>query len=113
LNDRHGPAALVRHALSRASLPLQEAEHGAHEHADHGTAQRVIPGQHVPNLVRQAEHPLAHRDGRKHVIHQMRGALRHATPTAARTHCPALARKRNQAIQAATVTPKPGKAAGQ
>ena len=68
LNDCHDQAAPVRHALSFAGPSPQDAEHGAHEHADHRAAQRVISSQHIPNPRRQAQHPLADGDLREHMI---------------------------------------------
>jgi hypothetical protein len=47
------------------------------------------------------------------MVHQMRGALSHAPPTATGTHRPALACERHEPVQAAAVTLKPREASGQ
>src|SRR5262245_36962405 len=59
----------------------------------------MIPGQHVPQSVRQAQYPLAHGDDREDVINQVRGALGHASPAATGTDRATLARERHQAVQ--------------
>ena len=51
LDDRHGPAASVSDALfPRPSS--EEAEHRADQDRHHRPAQRVIPGEQIPNPVR-------------------------------------------------------------
>ena len=62
LDEGDGPAPPVRHALFLAGAPLQETEHRPDEDSDHRAAQRVIPGEHVANPMRQAQDPLAHGD---------------------------------------------------
>ena len=47
------------------------------------------------------------------MVHQVRGAFRHATPTAARAEPAAFAGKGHKAIDAAPSTPKASEAGGQ
>ena len=47
------------------------------------------------------------------MVHQVRGAFRHATPATARAKSSALTRKGHQAIDATPSTPKASEAGGQ
>ena len=102
----HGPAASTGHAGLAGPAP-KKAEDGSHEDARHRATQRVIPRQHVPQAMRKAQHPLPYLHDRKHVIDEVRRALRHATPAAARTDGPSLTRERHQAIELAPAAMKP------
>ena len=111
MKSRYGSAPHIRMAAlagSGAQMPM----HLAQQHAHHGLAQVVAPGQQVPETVRKGQYPLSHRHIRDDVVHQVRGALGHApaatasTPThtvrasgtPARTEPSALARERDQAL---------------
>jgi hypothetical protein len=64
----------------------------------------------IAQALGQRQHPLPHRDLRKHMVHQMRGGLRHAPGIAGRTDAPALAGVGNQKIMPAAATTGAGKA---
>ena len=68
--------------LSCAGLAPHGPEQRTHEDADDGAAQPVIPGEQVPQPVRERQHPLADRDVRKNLIDQMRRALSHPATAA-------------------------------
>ena len=73
----------------------------------------MVPGQHVPKAVRQAQHPLTDGYTREDAIDEVGRALGHAPAPAARTHRPALARERHQVVQPTAGAVKPGEAAGE
>jgi hypothetical protein len=100
LNDRHGRATATEGAGVPGTTP-QEREHGADEDATHRPAERVVPRQHIPQPMQQAQHSLAHWHLGKHLIDGMRRAFGHAAAPAARAHRPALARERHETIQPA------------
>jgi hypothetical protein len=105
LDDRHGPAT----APDRAVLPRpppKRAEHRTHEHTRDRPTQLVVPCEHVTQLVRQAQDPLAHRHFWKYVIDQVRCSLRHSSPAAARTDGPALTGERDKPIETARAAVK-------
>jgi hypothetical protein len=112
LDDRHRPAAPPGRALL-ARATAERSEHGAHEDARDGAAERVVPGEHVSQPVRQAQHPLPHRDHGEDVIHQVRSTLGHAPAAAARTHRAAFARERNQAVQPTSAAMEARESTGQ
>ena len=86
---------------SCASPVAQITGDHAEQHADDGFAQVVAPGQQVPGLRGQAQHPLPNRDVGKHLVHEVRGALGHPPPATARAEASPLTGKRNQSIQPA------------
>lgn len=63
--------------------------------------------------MRQTQHPLANGNVGQDVIDEVRRPLRHATAATAGTEAAALARKRDEAIEAAPRAPETGKTAGQ
>jgi hypothetical protein len=80
--DRTPGAAGNPAPLGTAAL---EAEQGANECAQHRAAETMIPGEGVPQPVRQGQDPLAHGQATQHAIDQMRRQLGHppaATPRA-------------------------------
>ena len=87
--------------------------HLAQQHAHDRLAQVVTPGEQVPEAVRQRQDPLSHRYVCQHVVHQMRRALGHAPPAAARAEPPALARERDQALGLAPNALEPRKTASE
>jgi hypothetical protein len=110
----HGHRAPARLREARGTpLLAQQAEHGAKEHGGHPAAQVVVPGQPLPQPVRQTPHPLPHRDVNNDVVDQVCRAFRHAAATAARTQRPSLARAIDGPVQAAVVAVEPRKAACQ
>lgn len=112
LQDGHGPGAPIADAGAPGST-TQPTSNRPRVHGHDGTTERMIPGQQVPQPRRQREHPLPHGHIWKHAIHQMRGALRHATPPAARAEAAALAGERDQLFVATSGTPKPREAGRQ
>lgn len=112
MDHRDGAPATIGHIVQARAAP-QPAAHRAQEHRDDGATEVVIPGEPIPQAVGQAQHPLPHSHIGKDVIDQVRGALGHPPPTAARTERPAFARKRDQAIEAARRAAKPREATGQ
>ena len=125
LNHRHRAATPVRFAaVARASA--QQAEHGADEHGDDRATQVVVPRQLVTKPVRQTEHPLhpsaaaapgtpalPHRNVGEHVIEQVGGSLGHPAAAATGTDRAALARKRDQPVEATVAAAKPREPAGE
>ena len=112
LNHRHGATLHIGKAAlagARAQMPM----HLPQQHAHHGLAQVVAPGQQIPEAVRQRQDPLSNRDIRDDVVHQVRGALGHAPAAAARTEPSALARERDQALGLAPDAPEPGEPASE
>jgi hypothetical protein len=112
LQDRHCAETAAPDAAPLRARP-QPPAHRAQIHDDHRTAQRMVPRDEIPQPRRQREHPLADRDGGKHAVDEMRGALRHPPASTTRTEPPAFAGKRHQSIDAAGRTPKPRESAGQ
>ena len=84
LDDRDRAAAAVRHAVS-ARAAAQETEHRSEIHGHDRPTEVVIPGEEIPNPMRQAQHPLPHGHVGKDVIDQVGSAFGHPAPTAART----------------------------
>src|SRR2546428_10060059 len=70
----------------------------------------MIPREEIPEPVRHAWHPLAHRHARQHVVDEAGRALRHAPAPAARAEATPFARERDEAFERALAAPQPGKA---
>lgn len=70
----------------------------------------MVPRQDVPHARRQGEFPLPHWHVWKHVLDQMRGALRHPPPTAAGTEAAPFARKGHEPLVPARSTQETGEA---
>jgi hypothetical protein len=77
-----------------------------------GLAQIMFPRQAIAQAIRQAENPLAHRGIGEYVIDRVRGPLGHPAATTTGTKSAALARKRDNPVEAVVVAPKPREAAG-
>ena len=71
LNDRHGPAESTGYSRLPGATP-QQPKHRPHEDPRDCAAQRVVPRQHVPQTMGQAQHPLAHGHDWKDVINAAR-----------------------------------------
>ena len=112
LHGGHGPGAAPGDALSLGLLAIELAQRPGMDR-EHRAAEPVIPRQEVPQPIGQGEHPLAHRDGRNHVVHQVGGTLGHPPAPAARTEPPALAGERDQALERALRAAHASKAVGQ
>ena len=76
-------------------------------------AQVVVPGQHVPDSVRDAQDPLAYRYIWQHVIDQVGGAFGHSAPATARAEAATLAREGDEPFGLAVATAEPREAAGE
>ena len=76
-----------------------------------GATQAMVPGEHVAQPVRQAEHPLADGHRGQHRVHCVGAALGHPPAPAARAE--PLAGEGQQAVQPAAVAPEARKAVGQ
>src|SRR5262249_20227146 len=63
-----------------------------------------LSGKQNAQRDRQRQHPLAHRDGRDHVIDQVGGGFRHAPGAAGGAKAAPLAGKRDQLLVAALAT---------
>jgi hypothetical protein len=109
LNRGHGAAAPTPDAAPSGSLAL-EAEEGTDEDGEHGAAELVVPGEHVAKAVREGEDPLPDGKTAKRPIGQMSGEFGHPPAAARGAETTALARKRDQDLMPAAVTPKAGKA---
>ncbi len=68
----------------RVLAGAQEPHHRAQEDADDGLAELVVPGEQVPDVVRQTQDPLPDGHGRKDVVHQMDGVPGHPPGTVPR-----------------------------
>jgi hypothetical protein len=64
----------------------------------------MIPCQLIAQAVRKRQDPLTNPHDRKHMVDQVRRALRHAPAPAARTDCAAFAREGDEQILVATIT---------
>jgi hypothetical protein len=73
----------------------------------------VIPSQQIPKPIRETQDPLSHLHVRKDVIHEVRGALRHAPPATGRTEAAAFARERHQSVVLARVAVKSRESGGE
>jgi len=69
--------------------------------------------QKVAQALRDRQHPLAYRQRREDLVHQMRRHLSHAPGVARGTQRAALARKRDQKIVSALPAPGAGEAVGE
>ena len=112
LDDRHGPAAPVAHAVV-ARPATAEPEHRANVNGEHRAADLVIPGEKVAQAIRERRDPLPDRDVRQHGVHEVGCPLCHAPSPTARTEAPSLAGERHEALERAAVAPYPCKAAAQ
>ena len=65
------------------------------------TDRRRIRLEEVTQTFRQRQHPLAHRQGRKHMIDEMRGGLRHAPSIAGRTNAASFAGEGDEKVTTA------------
>jgi hypothetical protein len=106
LDHRHAAGVAVAKASATCTLSL-ERQQGARVDREHGATELVVPCEEIAEPVRQAQHPLAHWDMRQDAIHETRGTLGHAPPSAARTEAAALARERNQPLESAVTTAEP------
>jgi hypothetical protein len=66
-----------------------------------------MPREPIPQPVRQTQDPLSDGDIWDDMVHQMRGTFGHAATTAARTQRTALARERDEPVEAAVAAAKP------
>ena len=112
LDDRDRAAAAVRHAVS-ARAAAQETEHRSEIHGHDRPTEVVIPGEEIPNPMRQAQHPLPHGHVGNDVIDPVGSAFGHPAPTAARTESAPFTREGHQSIQTASLTTKPSESARQ
>src|SRR5437016_863828 len=64
----------------------------------------------VAQGVGRGKHPLADRDVRNHVVHQMRCRIRHPSPSARRAYPAGLAGERHDAVQLAAAASDPEEA---
>jgi site-specific recombinase XerC len=112
LDDDHGAAPPVDDALAAGAL-AQEPEDRPHGDAGHGPTQCVVPGQQVPQPMRQTEDPLPDGHVGEDPIDEMRRPLRHPAASTTRAEPPPLARERDQTIQATGGAPESGEAARQ
>jgi hypothetical protein len=88
----------------RAQLRLD----GPQEDLQHAPPQLGVALQEVAQALGKGEHPLAHRQARKHVVDHVRRHLHHAPCVAGRTHPAPLAGERNQEVVPALGAPRPG-----
>jgi hypothetical protein len=112
LDDDHRPAAAIRDAVPPRAL-AQKPKHGTHVHGHHRPTEIVIPGEQVPQAVRDAQDPLPHRHVGKHVIDEMSRTLRHPSAAAAGTESPSLTREGHEPIVPAPVAVKAGESGRQ
>jgi hypothetical protein len=113
------PAAEALHGGHRAALTLRDAgapgtpgvpaEHRADEHAQHGTAERVVERQAVAQAVRHGEHPLAHGDEGQHGLDEVRRLLGHAAAATARADGPGFTGEWHEPLEPARVAAHAGK----
>jgi hypothetical protein len=113
LDDDDGAAAPVHYPVRVAGPPPEEPKDRAHEDPDHRPTQGMVPGEPVADARGQRQDPLPDRDLGKHVVDEMRGALRHPPAAATRTHRAPFAREGDQAIETAPVTLEPREPAGE
>ena len=109
LDGRDRAPGAIGNPAPLGPAPL-EAEHGAHEDAQHRAAQLMIPGERIAQPVRQRQHPLAHRQAAEHAVDQVRRQLGHPPAATRRTEATPLAGKGNEDLALAVGAPEPGKA---
>jgi len=85
-------------------------QHRTDEHREHAPAEPLVVGERVPQPVRGGEHPLSCGQAAEHVVDEVRGEARHATPRARRAEAAPLAGERDQQV-GATLTAEAGEAA--
>jgi hypothetical protein len=95
LHDDDG-ATPRRPQPTRLGPSAQVALHPAEQHAGHGGALVVAPGQGAADARRQGEHPLVDGYLGPDVIHRVRRALGHATPATRRAEPAVLTREGHQ-----------------
>src|SRR5450432_544851 len=107
LDRRHRPGLAATHpALSRT--PAMIRGHDPNEHAEHLGDQRAITEQADPQPARKRQRPLPVVGGhRQHVVHQMRGTVRHPPAIARTAQAAGLATERYQDLVAARRTHDP------
>ena len=107
-----GATVAVAHTEPARASAL-EGEQGTDIGGEDGATQAMVPGEHVTQPMRQAEHPLADGHRRQHRVHRVGRPLGHPPAPATRTEPAALAGKRQKAVQPAGVTPQPREAVRQ
>jgi hypothetical protein len=90
-----------------------EGEERAGVHAQHRTAQGVIPGQAVAQAIRQRQDPLPHRHPGQHLVDEIGGAFGHPPAATAWAEPAPLAGEGQEALEGAVRTAKPREAMGQ
>lgn len=73
----------------------------------------MIPRQEITKTVGQAQHPLANRHARQHILDEARGGLGHAAADAPRAEAAAFARERHEPFERALAAPETGTAVRQ
>ncbi len=112
LNHDYGAASAAFDALVPGPL-AEHAEDRPHQPGGHGATQVVIPGQQIPQVVRQAEHPVAYGHVRQDVIDQVRRALGHTSSATARAEPTAFAGEGDQPVESTAGAVEPCETAGQ
>lgn len=79
----------------------------SHEAPQNLARKMRVPGHSIAERKRKRENPLAHGDFGKNAVDQVGGRIRHAPPCARWTKPTSLARKRKQAVVAATIAMQP------
>jgi len=98
--DRAAAALGDPGAARPAAIP---GEHRAHEGAEHRATERVVERQAVAQPMRDREHPLPHRHPGQDRVDEIRRLLGHAAAAAALADRAALARKRDETLEATGV----------
>jgi len=112
LDDRHTAGVAIADSES-ASAPALESQERAQVNSQHGTGEVVIPRQDITKTVGQAQHPLANRHARQHIIDEASGGLGHAAAAAAGAEAAAFARERHEPFERALAAPETAKAVRQ
>ncbi len=97
LDGRDGAAPAAGHAPATGAAALKAKERPCVD-TEHRPAEPMVPGAEIAQAVRQAQHPLADRDRRQHMVDEVRRPLSHPPPAAARADGARLARERHQAL---------------
>jgi hypothetical protein len=112
LHEDDGAALALPKARPPGALTI-EGHDGPHGYRDDGAAQHVVPGKQIAHKVWKAEYPLADRNRRENVVHQVRGTFGHAASATAWAEAAPLAGERHEAVHPAAAAVEAREAAGQ
>jgi hypothetical protein len=112
LDDRDRPATPVGHAITPRTA-AQEPQYRTQIHRHDRATEIVIPGEEIPDPIRQTQDPLPHGHFWKDVIDQVRRSLRHAPSAATGAEAAPLTGEGHESVVAARRTAEPSESTRQ